>query len=111
MADGDTLAKKYSQIPDDTDILMSHDSSSINNVGSITQRTKWVREPLDVGNPQLTNIILEKKFKLCISGHIHSGNHELTEYAPKAYIRNVSILDEEYDVTYEPFYFVWPLLD
>ena len=111
MADGDTLKEKYSQIPDDIDILISHDAPSINNVGTIQQKTRYTNPPMDVGNPQLTEAILEKKFKLSLHGHIHSGNHELSEYAPKAYIRNVSILDEEYIYTYKPFYFTWPLSD
>jgi len=107
MLNPEKLEEYYSKIPENIDILLTHDSPSINNVGTILQKTYWSDGTVDAGNPQLTDAILKKKPKYVFCGHIHSGNHELTEYLPGKYIRQCSILDEHYNYAYEPFYFIW----
>ena len=52
----------------------------------------------------LSNRIWEVKPKMVISGHIHSGDHNLVEVAGTKYV-NVSLLDESYSFNYKPFYF------
>ena len=107
----DYLKQKYAEIPEGIDILLTHDAPSINNVGTILQETTWSDGTLDAGNPQLTDIIFKRTPTLVLCGHIHSGNHGLTQYMPGKYIRNVSILNECYEEEYTPFYFSWPLSD
>ena len=53
-----------------------------------------------------------KKVNWVLSGHVHSGDHEVTNYycepngtPHEINIVNVSIKDEDYKVTYKPFEF------
>lgn len=108
MGDPQILKEKYSEIPDNLDILISHDAPNIKGVGTIMQKTMWSDGTLQVGNDVLGKAITDKNIKLTLVGHIHSGNHNLTEYKPGCWIRNVSILDENYDFVNQPFYFQWP---
>ena len=63
----------------------------------------------DFGCQELEDAI-HKKFNIkstsiyILSGHIHSGNHQLETEGELGYI-NVSLKDENYDVTYYPYYF------
>lgn len=111
MKDPYELMEAYSIIPENLDILLSHDAPNINDVGTILETTRWSDGKLKVGNDQLTEAILNRNIKLSLAGHIHSGNHNLTEYKPGCFIRNISILNEKYEFLNEPFYFKWPLLD
>lgn len=72
MVGPDTLEKKYSQIPEGVDILISHDSPTINNLGLIQEG--W-NAGEDAGNVILDKYIRERKPRYFFSGHIHSGNH------------------------------------
>lgn len=108
MGNPEFLKEKYSEIPENLDILISHDAPNIADAGTIMQKTAWSDGTLKVGNEVLTETLLNKNIKLTLVGHIHSGNHNLTEYKPGCWIRNVSILDENYDFINKPFYFQWP---
>lgn len=94
------LTEIYSKIPEDIDILICHDSSTLGQVGDILERHGY-----PAGNAWLEEEILKKKPKYVISGHIHSGDHELKEIEGIK-MANVSILDEAYDIHYEPLTFV-----
>jgi predicted phosphohydrolase len=59
---------------------------------------------IPAGNIYLFDEIVEKKPKYVLSGHIHSGDHTLQEYAGTKYA-NVSILDESYSIKYKPLTF------
>ena len=63
----------------------------------------WHSDPVDAGNNVLASAILDKKPKYAFCGHIHEGNHQLTE-AGESKIANVSILDDTYSINYEPLY-------
>ena len=63
----------------------------------------WHSDPVDAGNSVLASAILDKKPKYGFCGHIHEGNHQLTE-AGESKIANVSILDDTYSINYEPLY-------
>jgi Icc-related predicted phosphoesterase len=65
---------------------------------------RWAGE--DAGNKVLAKAIKEKEPKICLHGHIHSASHTLTKvYRKNTYIRNVSILDEDYYPLYSPYIF------
>lgn len=103
------LKQKYSQIPQNVDILLTHDAP----YGTSDLCYEWIfqgRTPYHIGNEQLKDAIIEKKPKMCIHGHLHSSNHEM-EKLEDTQVYNVSILNEEYVETYNPFYFIWPLSD
>lgn len=106
MPGNDKLPKLYDNIPENIDILISHDSSALLEVGYI-----HYDEPLDngetkipEGNYWLGEEILKKKPKYALSGHIHSGDHDLKEQEGIK-LANCSILDESYSIYYKPLTF------
>lgn len=94
----DSLRKKYDKCPENIDILISHDSPTINGLGEITQGWQLGK---NVGNVVLDELIERVKPKWFFSGHIHSGNHEISEYETTK-MANVSIKNEYYMPEYQP---------
>lgn len=89
------LEEKFEKIPDEVDIIISHDSPyGINNVGSIHLKD-------DVGNAILADVLLNTEYKLFVSGHIHSGNHIFDEETKTV---NVSYVNEHYKPQHDFFY-------
>lgn len=112
MRNDNFLKLAFDAIPDDTDILLTHDAPAIPPHGIITQG--WYKGE-DAGNKVLAEAVKAKAPKYLIYGHIHSsggnigGYHELTVHYFKedrpTNICCVSIKDENYDVVYEPLVF------
>lgn len=105
MLNDETLKEKYSEIPENLDILLSHDVP----YGACDKCFGWLdwgRTPKHIGNKVLRDAVLEKKVKYCISGHLHTGNHEW-EQLGDTQVRQVSYLNENYQPTFEPYYFKW----
>ena len=104
MLDSENLAKKYAQIPNDTDILITHMPPSLGRVGTLYDGYfKDYHE--SVGSSELANKIYSSDIKLTISGHIHTGSHRLDfvkRFLSKKYhyFVNVSLIDENYEPTY-----------
>ena len=100
MRNNDILLEKYSQMPDNTDIVISHDAPRIKELGCILQEGfRWYGK--EAGNEILAQIILEKKPSYCFCGHIHSGEHNLQEI-DGIKMANASIVDEYYNLSYKP---------
>lgn len=99
MKDDIMLDKLFSEIQEDIDILVSHDSPNVYGLGDITQGY-WKKS--GTGNRVLYDHILRVHPKLFVCGHFHSGNHEL-QNIDGIYMANVSYIDE----SYEPY---WPVL-
>lgn len=95
MRELDVLEMKFSEIPEDTDILISHDAPNVNKLGAITQGY-WKSDT--TGNQLLPKHIERVKPKLFVCGHFHSGNHELSKIG-ETLCANVSYVNE----AYEPF--------
>lgn len=100
------LGRYYENIPEDVDILMSHDAPNLGEIGYI-----HYDELLDNGeskipahNYTLGKEIRKKNPKYVLCGHIHSGDHELEEIEGMK-CANVSILDESYNLCYKPLTF------
>ena len=95
----ETLAEKFSQIPDDVDILISHDApygtSDICFEG-------WSADGRHKGCPELRDAIIASKPKYNFHGHLHSTNHG-EEILDETKVYNVSILGEDYSLKYKPF--------
>lgn len=102
MYSDEKLQELYSNIPGNCDILISHDAPKLNNCGLVPPNM-WHSTPVDAGNEVLASAILDKKPKYAFCGHIHEGNHQLTDIGVTK-IANVSILDDAYDISYEPLY-------
>lgn len=99
MYDDETLKEKYNDIPNNTDILITHDCPyGYNDI--ILQKVDWANDE-HIGNKPLANAILEKQPKIVFNAHLHTTSHyETLINESKCY--NVSILDEYYKVTYLP---------
>lgn len=103
MRSDEKLAQLYDNIPEGVDILLTHDAPAIQGHGKITMG-RWAGE--DAGSRVLAKAIKEKKPRYVFSGHIHSASHTLTKvYRKNTYIRNVSILDEDYYPLFAPYIF------
>lgn len=110
MVSTEKLHEKYSKIPEGVDILISHDSPTINKLGLIHEG--W-SAGVDAGNTVLDQYIRSRKPKYFFSGHIHSGNHnfdlvnvcesDLVENNEEVLVKmaNVSYINERYLPTYE----------
>ena len=98
MRDEETLAKKFSQIPSNVDILMSHDApygtSDICFQG-------WAADGQHKGCPELRDAVIVSKPKWLVKGHLHSTNREV-EILGETKVLSCSILDENYKLIYEP---------
>lgn len=97
MVNDETLKRYYSFMPENCDIVISHDSPSLNNIGTITEG--W-NSGYDAGNLPLAEEIKKKRPKYFFSGHIHSGNHNL-ENIEGTKMANVSYINEKYKPSYE----------
>ena len=96
MINDETLEKKFSQIPEGIDILVSHDSPNIGKLGAILEGP-WKSDT--TGNKVLAEHIKRIHPKLFVSGHFHSGNHEVQKIG-ETYAANVSYVDESYSPAY-----------
>lgn len=101
----ETLLEKFNQIPTDTQILITHCPPKYGLQGTVLE-TNW-NYMNDFGCVELQEVIDDKfldKDMWVLSGHIHSGKHEVEKLGNIKY-RQVSLLDENYEVSYQPFTF------
>ena len=97
MRDLDKLEKIYNCMPEDIDILITHDAPTLGDLGLI-QDGRYAGTM--AGNRALDDIIMERKPKYVFCGHIHTGNHEMT-YIEGITMCNVSIKNEYYQPIYD----------
>lgn len=104
--DGDCLERHFAAIPEGLDILLTHTPPKI--------RHQKLDVSIDTNSPHFGSVELmealcraQPRYALC--GHIHSGDHKEYEFAhlngETTVIRNVSRLNEDYCIAYEPFVF------
>ena len=103
MLPDEELAIKYADIPENVDILLSHDAADINNLGLVPPNIWHPDESLNVGNIVLAEAVKLKKPKYYFCGHIHDGNHKV-ETIDNTLMANVSLLNDSYQISYEPLY-------
>lgn len=99
MAKPEALDVYYSEIPKNVDILLTHDAPYGTSDICFDH---FYKEHL--GNTSLKTAIEEKQPKYCIHGHLHTANHEIEKIGDTSVVC-VSLLNEEYTPTFEPFYF------
>jgi Icc-related predicted phosphoesterase len=97
-AEHDILQEKFSKIPENLDILITHAPPRINGC-DIDYSLQTNNGPF--GSSELTQAIFEKNPKYVFCGHIHSGTHECVNFN-KTKIYNVARVDERYEIAYEP---------
>ena len=103
MYSDEELEKLYEPIPKDCDILISHDAAHINNLGLVPPNQWHPYDSVDAGNKVLEKFVRERKPKYYFCGHIHEGNHQITEIDGTT-MANVSLLNDYYEMFHEPVY-------
>ena len=99
------LLNQFNKIPDDVDVLITHCPPKYGLQGTVLE-TNW-NYMSDFGCVALQQVIDERfadKDMWILSGHIHSGKHEVEKMNNVKY-RNCSIKNEDYGVAYQPFEF------
>jgi Icc-related predicted phosphoesterase len=99
------LLKEFDKIPRNTQILITHCPPKYGMQGVVLQNN-W-NYMNDFGCLELFEVLSDhfvENDMWVLSGHIHSGNHRV-ETLGKIKHRNVSLLDEDYTISYEPFKF------
>lgn len=103
------LNTQFTKIPYHTEILLTHCPPKHGQQGIVLQPCCDFLK--DFGCQELEDAI-QKIFSVkststhILSGHIHSGNHECEVEGGFIYC-NVSLLDENYEMIYEPYYFIY----
>jgi len=94
------ISDKYEAIPV-CDILISHQPPNVDKVGC-----SYPYQPSErnFGSDRLRNAIEKNHIRYNVCGHIHSGIHNGIQYGD-CMIYNVSLLDEDYESTYNVTYF------
>lgn len=97
MYESETLKEAYATMPEDCDIVLTHDAPKLCGLGVIHQRVYQE----DAGNPWLADEIMRKHPKYVFCGHIHSGEHNL-QTLDDIKMANVSYVNERYEPFFEP---------
>lgn len=103
MREDETLRELYCQMPDGCDIVISHDAADINDLGLVPPNVWHPTSSINAGNKVLAEAIKLNKPKYYFCGHIHEGNHRVTEIDGTT-MANVSLLNDSYQMVYEPLY-------
>ena len=100
MDNDERLTELYKSIPENLDILLTHDQPY--GWGDVLEQliTPWA-DSSHIGNQPLAKAILEKQPKYLFCGHLHSTTHNCVEIG-ETNRYNVSIKDERYDPVYDP---------
>lgn len=99
MRDGERLEKYFDQMPEFCDIVISHDAPY--GTSDICFQFDSSDEDEHRGNIQLREAILKKDPRYLFHGHLHSSNHDL-EFLGDTRVFNTSVIDENYELKYEP---------
>lgn len=100
--DDDDIAPKFAKIPKGIDVLISHSpplgfgDAELWDVSMQNPKDQWEH----YGSASLRKVILDKKPRLCICGHIHTGDHSMQKLGDTGII-NVSLIDEGYAPAYQ----------
>lgn len=100
--DGKPLFDTYMNMPDNVDVLLTHDAPH-GTSDVCLQKTKWTTGE-HIGCMALKEAVVKKQPHVHLHGHLHSTNHQW-EQLGKTNIANVSIVDETYKLAFDPLYF------
>lgn len=100
----DTLKQAFNEIPENLDILITHDAPYGVSDIVLQSSCSWYDGKTHLGNIPLREAILEKKPKIVVHGHIHSSSREFENLGSSKVI-NCSIVDENYNPVYAPIVF------
>ena len=88
--DNDQLEKEFAKIPEGLDILVTHVPPKGEGL-DLDHDTEFNNH---FGSEALTKAILEKKPKIVLCGHVHSGSHKPTKIGDSI-VMNVSRIDDD----------------
>lgn len=94
--------EQYKKMPDDLDILITHDAAYEHSDQCLGFMDEYSRE-LHRGNKPLQEIVESKSPKLHLFGHLHTCDHNLVKYG-ETNTACVSLLNENYDFVYPVTY-------
>lgn len=97
-AESDKLKDRFSMIPEDIDILVTHTPPRFNKLGISLE---YGIDSENFGCSELADEILKKRPKMCFCGHIHSGDHQMNRLG-ESEVWNVARVNESYSIAYEP---------
>lgn len=99
MENDEVLVELFSKIPEDLDVLITHDQPYM--YGDIILQKMYWNTGEHIGSKPLMEAILLKQPKFQFNGHLHSCDHNLIEIGQTKHY-NVSIKDEHYNPVYDP---------
>lgn len=104
MLEEESLVERYSSMPKNCDIVITHEAPRIGKMGIIQQGQST---GFKAGSKVLADIIKDRQPRYAISGHIHSSEHTLSKYkgGGNTLYATVSLLNERYEHTYKPLTF------
>lgn len=92
------LKEQFSLIPENLDLLITHDVP-LNCNDVIIEDVKWKGK--HIGNPELLQAIIDKKPKNLCCGHLHGSDHTPTKFY-NTIVRQCSLVNEQYKLAYKP---------
>ena len=94
---------RYLEIIGKVDIVLSHDAPyGVSDI--ILQKDCWWADGTHIGNQSLKKFLEAAKPTLNIHGHLHTTNHNVEKLGDTD-VYCVAILDENYEIAFEPQYF------
>ena len=99
-ADNDILKQRFARIPDRVDVLLTHSPPHLESDYIDRSLQFGISDPF--GSYALTEAIFDKQPKLAFCGHIHTGLHTPIQVGSTTCV-NVSRVDENYEIAYEPY--------
>ena len=100
-ADHSKLDEMFAKIPDKADIVLSHCPPRVGSAGTVMQGG-WLFGR-NFGCQELADALSSKHIGWLFCGHVHTGDHGITEMENGVRVVNVSMLDEDYKKNYHPF--------
>lgn len=97
----DVLDRLYQDIPENLDILMTHDAPYGVSDIILQEDCSWYDGKTHIGNKPLSQEILRKTPKVVLHGHLHSTSRIFEEWGYSK-VANCSIKDEHYNPIYDP---------
>lgn len=94
----DELEREFNKIPNNIDVLLTHCPPAMDTYGMVMQ--SGYNYMNDYGCIQLADAIRKKQPRLSLFGHVHSGCHTPARVTDNTVCCNVSIKDEDYNVSY-----------
>ena len=102
MQNEEWLKDYYDNIPEDTDIILTHDTPMLGDL-DLLPPSQWNPKAIHAGGKALADAICKIKPRYVFCGHLHTCKDKYLKL-DNTEIYNVSILDNNYKEIYKPLY-------